>query len=176
MGRIGNLSSRCLVVNIRNAQERIIVSCRFSVVASQLFCLSIAFLAGCGPSEYAATIEPTVPAAGVIRYQGKPLDFYRVSFIPESKRPASGMTDKEGRFTLGTNAEGDGAAVGKHIVTVDYVGPPSNEEPGKETFAPPPASAVSVPAKFSSAETSGVSLDILATGNVHLEINLEEFK
>ena len=152
------------------------MSCRFSVIASQLFCLSIASIAGCGPSEYAATIEPTVPAAGVIMYQGKPLDFYRVSFIPEGKRPASGMTDKEGRFSLGTNAEGDGAVVGKHTVVVEYVGPPSNEEPGKETFAPPPASAVSVPEKFSSAETSGVNIDIPATGNADLEIKLEEFK
>ncbi len=106
-------------------------------------------------------------------YQGKPLDFYRVSFIPDGKRPASGMTDKEGRFALGTNAEGDGAAVGKHIVMVEYVGPPSNEEPGKETFAPPPAAAVKVPEKFSSVETSGVSIDITSAGNNEIKINLE---
>jgi hypothetical protein len=149
------------------------VTCRFSFVVSQLFCFASALSAGCGSSEYVATVEPTVPAAGVIMYQGKPLDFYRISFIPDGKRPASGMTDKEGRFTLGTNAEGDGAAVGKHIVMVEYVGPPSNEEPGKETFAPPPAASVKVPEKFNSVETSAVTIDIPATGQKDIKINLE---
>ncbi len=130
-------------------------------------------LSGCGSSEFVAPSEPTVPAAGVIKYQGKPLDFYRVSFIPEGKRPASATTDAEGRFTLGTNAEGDGAAIGKHVVTVEYVGPPSNDEPGKETFAPPPAAAVTVPEQFTSKETSGVIFDIPEAGNTSIDINLE---
>lgn len=131
------------------------------------------FVSGCSSSEYVAPSEATVPAAGVITYLGKPLDFYRVSFIPEGKRSAAAITDAEGRFTLGTNAEGDGAVVGHHIVTVEYVGPPSNEEPGKETFAPPPAAATTVPAKFTSTETSGVSIEIPEPGNTNLEINLE---
>jgi len=149
------------------------VSRRSSFVGAQLVVLAGMLVSGCSSSEYVAPSEATVPAAGVIKYQGKPLDFHRVSFIPDGKRPAAAVTDAEGRFTLGTNAEGDGAVVGKHVITVEYVGPPSNDEPGKETFAPPPAAAVKVPAKFTSTETSGVSIDIPEAGNTNLEINLE---
>ena len=130
---------------------------------------------GCGSDEYVAPVEQTVPAAGVVSYQGKPLDYYQVNFLPEAegKRPASAVTDANGQFVLGTNQPGDGAVAGRHVVTVEYVGPPSNEEPGKETFGPPPEPKVKVPRKFASAETSELMIEIPETGNESIVVDID---
>ena len=136
------------------------------------FLMSLA-VTGCGSGDYVASVEPTVPAAGVISYQGKPLDFYRVNFLPVGKRPAAAVTDANGTFVLGTNAVGDGAVAGRHVVTVEYVGPPVNEEPGKETFTLPPEPKVKVPPKFSSVEASGLVIEIPESGDANLAINID---
>jgi uncharacterized GH25 family protein len=78
---------------------------------------------GCGGSnEY-----ETTPVSGVVTCQGKPVANATVNFTPvpdESRaagqrgRVALGLTDKDGRFTLTTYQDGDGAIVGKHVVTV----------------------------------------------------------
>jgi hypothetical protein len=132
-------------------------------------------LTGCGSNDYVAPDEQTVPAAGVISYQGKPLDYYRVNFLPavEGKRPASAVTDANGQFVLGTDQPGDGAVTGTHVITVEYVGPPNNEEPGKETFGPPPEAQVKVPSRFASAETSELMIEIPEKGNESIVVNID---
>jgi len=128
---------------------------------------------GCGSSEYVATLEVTVPAAGVIQYRGQPLDFYRLNFIPEGKRPAAAITDADGKFVLGTNTPGDGAVVGRHRVTAEYVGPQVEVEPGKESFVAPPESKVRLPTKYASSETSELLIDIPESGDTNLVIKVE---
>ena len=59
------------------------------------------------------------------------------------------------------------------MVTVEYVGPPSNEEPGKETFGPPPEPKVKVPRKFASAETSELMIEIPEMGNESIVVNID---
>ncbi|MCC6511553.1 MAG: hypothetical protein IT423_20810 [Pirellulaceae bacterium] len=83
----------------------------------------IVVLSGCGGSnEY-----ETTPVRGVVTCHGKPVANATVNFtpLPEEGRPkgqrgrvALGLTDNEGRFTLTTYQDGDGAIVGKHTVTV----------------------------------------------------------
>jgi hypothetical protein len=85
-------------------------------------CLWVVF-SGCGGSnEY-----ETTPVSGVVTCQGKPVGNATVNFTPlldasrapgQRGRPALGLTDKDGRFTLTTYNDGDGAIVGKHTVTV----------------------------------------------------------
>lgn len=61
----------------------------------------------------------TVPVSGTIRYRGNPVGDADVAFItPGNSRYAIGVTDAQGRFTLGTFVPGDGALVGVHRVTV----------------------------------------------------------
>lgn len=75
---------------------------------------------------------------GQITLDGQPVTGLIVTFHPQARadsvnavtRQAMGETDAEGRFALGTNARGDGAAVGKHRVVLV----PGNREkplPGK---------------------------------------------
>jgi len=126
---------------------------------------------GCSQSP-TGEIEPTVPVAGIVTYQGRPLEDYHVTFFPEKGRPAAGRTDATGQFRLGTNQPGDGAVVGKHIATFVYVGPPSTETPGKEEFKPPPPPKVVIPPKYGDPKTSGVIQEVPDGGNTSLLIEL----
>ena len=90
---------------------------------------------GCN-SQPTGDIVPTSPAAGTATYQGKPLEFYQIRFVPEDGRPAAGVTDEKGNFTLGTNDLADGAPTGKHRVAISYVGPPKPPEWGVTDFSP----------------------------------------
>jgi hypothetical protein len=129
-------------------------------------------LSGCGDST--AEIERTVTARGVLTHRGQPLPYYQLMFHPgEGHRPAAGISDEKGKFVLGTNGEGDGAAAGKHRVSVVYVGPPSaNPEAGMNDFSPPPPPKVKLAAKYSQPETSGITLEIPASGSSDLKVEV----
>lgn len=124
--------------------------------------------------EQTAVIEKTVPAAGTVTYQGKPLEHYTVTFHPASgARIAAGTTDASGKFTLGTNKSDDGAVAGSHKVAIVYVGPKIEQEPGKEVFKPVPPPKVPIPEKFTNAETSGVTFDLPEAGNTDIKLELK---
>jgi hypothetical protein len=128
--------------------------------------------AGCDPGPR-AVIEKTVPAAGVLTWQGEPLEHYMITFYPkDGKRPAVARTDKEGRFTLGTNDANDGAVPGEHVVTVVYVGPEVHQEPGNEearTILPP---KVTIPEKYADVKSSDITIEVPAQGSADLDIEL----
>jgi hypothetical protein len=76
--------------------------------------LLLATAAGCGPSRPAL-----LPAEGVVTLDGKPLAEASVVFQPAGGgRPATGITDANGRFKVGTFKPHDGALPGMHVVTV----------------------------------------------------------
>lgn len=79
-------------------------------------------LAGCSDKDYALA-----PVSGTITYDGKPVDKLRVSFSPEpvgdnfSVGPYSkGVTNAEGKFSLKTRYDDDGAVLGKHKLSFQY--------------------------------------------------------
>lgn len=141
------------------------------VAAISLF--GVVSVSGCSRYEPSATLEDTADAAGTLTYQGEPLAFYEVVVYPPDHRPASGITDENGKFVLGTNGPGDGAVVGIHPVAVKFVGPPSDVEPGREEFGPPPTPTVALPDKYASPETSGVTVEIPESGDEDLKIDLQ---
>lgn len=79
----------------------------------------VSALIGCGGSK-----QP-VPVSGVVTLDGKPLKYTRVTFNPVERggHMAVGMTDEQGRFTLTTFEDGDGALPGEYKVTFYVVGP-----------------------------------------------------
>ena len=77
---------------------------------------------GCGGSGISA--PKTAPVRGVVHYKGKPAAGVRVTFHPQFdmgsvKFTPSGVTDKDGKFTLSTAAAGDGAPPGEYVVTFE---------------------------------------------------------
>jgi hypothetical protein len=80
----------------------------------------LTLLAGCGSKVEMA------PVSGTVTMNGKPVGNVLAIFHPEPEpgsieaptRPAMATADGQGRFELSTKVKGDGAAVGKHKVSV----------------------------------------------------------
>lgn len=137
--------------------------------------------------------RPTAEASGVVTYQGKPVEGATVSFIASAGEPISafGLTNAEGKFTLRTYEEDDGAVIGEHQVTVNKtdgatpkIEPPStgNNDPlNLETYnpppfgyTPPPVVKYLVPEKYSLAETSGLKATVTEDGPNEFTFNLTD--
>jgi len=130
--------------------------------------------AGCG-SGYGPRAEQaaSVPAAGVATWKGQPLAGFRITLHPaDSQRPASGVTDAEGRFVLGTNALDDGAVPGTHKVSVIPELPVDDGLGSAPTDAASLKSSVELPAKFASPESSGLTLEVPVGGSSSLQLTL----
>lgn len=110
---------------------------------------------GCGPDR-----PGTIPVSGRVTLEGKPVAGAAVTFAPaDGRRPATGLTDAEGRFTLATFADGDGALPGEHRVTVtkkEVIGATS----GPDGLSGPIGDVMVkwiVPKPYSNKESSGLS-------------------
>jgi hypothetical protein len=117
-------------------------------------------------------VERTVPASGVLTHKGQPLSYYAITLQPiEGKRGAAGETDEQGHFILGTNSQGDGASPGKHSIGIAYLGPPAARPDGQNNFkAPQPK--VKLAANYASPETSGLTVEVPASGSNDLKIDV----
>ena len=105
------------------------------------------------------------PVSGVVLLSGQPVEGAAVLFTPEAGgRPADGVTDKEGKFTLQTFAPGDGALIGKHKVaitgmrmtgvqaTADGLSGEVNESKAREVWF--------VPKMYANPDTSGLEVEV----------------
>lgn len=106
---------------------------------------------------------------GIVTYNGQPLLSADVTFLPESgAQAATGRTDAEGRYALGTFAIGDGAVLGKHRITVLAFGPDRPLRPG-ETGSGIPGELTRgdplIPTKYFAPETSGLVREVVAGKN-----------
>ena len=84
-----------------------LTACSLAIVAGAV--------AGCGPRP---GTDPTANVTGTVTLDGQPIERVSVAFMPESGRPASGLTDASGNFELSTFDTGDGAVLGKHKVVL----------------------------------------------------------
>ena len=147
------------------------------VVSSAAALLGL-FSGGCGDPLPRAHIEKVVPVSGTLTFQGKPLEFFQVTFLPtDGRRAAIGVTDAAGKFTMGTNKADDGAPPGTSKVAIVWVGPPAAEAAGQEEIIDDPSKlpkpAVQIPAKYGNPETSGLTQEIPAGGVSDLKIDLK---
>ena len=147
-------------------------------VSRQFLALLLLLAASGGCSDNGAPREAAVPVAGRVTYKGQPLPRYQVIFAPvDGRRPASGISDENGNFTLSTNAEGDGAPPGMHKVAVAWAGPPATDSTGSEVpIEDPklmPKQPINVPAKFANPDESGLTQEVPDKGIQDLVINLE---
>ena len=129
---------------------------------------------GC-TGEPKAEVFKTVSAGGTLTFKGKPLPGFLVSFQPtESSRTATGVTDSEGKFVLGTNAPGDGAVAGQHSVAVVWQ-PPVDDGMGDVIDDPAklPKPPVNLPVNYASVKTSGIRVEIPEEGNTEIAVELE---
>lgn len=149
------------------------ISLRAAILFAALPCL------GCGgrPGPI-AQIEEVVPVSGTLTYDGKPLEGFQVTFLPtDGRRAATGVTDSDGKFTMGTNRVGDGAPPGLHRVAIVWAGGGEAGTPGNEEVIDNPANlpkpSVEIPKKYQNADTSGLTQDVPESGLSDLTIELE---
>jgi len=124
-------------------------------------------LVGCGESR------PLAPVEGQVLYKGKPLEFGSVTFQPPGGQPARADIGPGGKFVLNTPGEGDGAVIGLNKVRVTCY---ESQAPGKT-----PASEGEgglgkslIPERYSSYETSGITMEVKSGQNEPLIIELTD--
>lgn len=131
-------------------------------------------LAGCGSGPPPGPEElPTVPAAGTVTYQGNPVANVDVAFQhSEGKVTATAKTGADGKFTLKSYGEKEGAPAGNYAVTVSVSGV-QEIEPGVLAPAPPGGFKSPIPTKYGSSTTSGLTMEIPAEGSADLKVELQ---
>lgn len=139
--------------------------------------LGMVSFSGCGGGYQTGEIEASVPVNGTLTFQGKPLESYQVVFMPDDgRRVATGVTDANGNFTLGTNKLGDGAPPGPCKVAIQFA-PPTVDGAGNEVIIDDPSKLpkpkIKIPAKYGNPETSGISQDVPKGGLKDLKIDLK---
>lgn len=140
-----------------------------------LLCLSV----GCGSDPGpVAKEEPSVPASGMVTFKGKPLPEFQVVLMPiDGRRPATGVTDAEGKFVLGTNTPGDGAPAGLSKVGIVWAGPEQTGDAVDQSAIDDPSKMpkppVVIPMKYSNPETSELTAEVPASGTSDLKFELQ---
>jgi hypothetical protein len=99
--------------------------------------------AGCSPGT------KIVPVSGIVLIDGQPLAHGQIQVAPAGYRPAVANIGPDGRFTLGTNADADGVAVGTHPVAVVAY---QIVKPGVQKWH--------APKKYRTTETSGLTMTV----------------
>jgi hypothetical protein len=117
---------------------------------------------GCGGGDSGNL--PTAPVSGTLSVEGKPVAAGAIHFHPQKGQAASGIV-KDGKFTLTTYNDGDGAIVGKHRVALEVVEEVPTADGDTTTKS-------LLPKKFSSPDSSGIELEIPAAGRPNLQINV----
>jgi len=92
--------------------------------------IATVFTTGCGGAG-------TVPAGGTVTYKGQPVAEANVMFTPEGGGEiATGQTDVQGKFRVGTVKPGDGAVPGEYRVSLTPKAAARAE--GDYSASPPP--------------------------------------
>jgi hypothetical protein len=135
--------------------------CSYSRLTGTL-AVAAALISGCGKPAYQLD---TAPVHGKVTLDGQPLPSGYVVVPTARGRMASGRIQPDGTFVMTTYDEGDGVQVGTHPVIV-------NELPPDE-FSPVPAQErVPIPTRYTSAGTSGLTVDVKPDEDHFLELNL----
>ena len=114
--------------------------------------------AGCSGAE---APPKTTKIEGTVTYKGAPLPKGRVTFEPEAAgdkknptRPATGPIEN-GKFTVSTFVQGDGALPGTYRVAVESV-----EEVSMEDFNAGKRDKPLIPKKYAVGKTSGLAVKV----------------
>jgi hypothetical protein len=118
------------------------------------------WMAACGGSDK----FDTVPAKGEVTYKGQPLGKGQIQLLPDNGPAAVGLIE-DGKFVLGTNADGDGAPPGKYRVTV------FSYKEIKNRFGETTSKSV-IPNRYANPDTSGLVVEIPEGGNEAIKVEL----
>lgn len=127
--------------------------------------------AGCGPQRAAVH-----PVSGEVRLEGKPFAAADVTFVPKNGRPALAQTNAQGRFTLRTWTDGDGAVAGEHVVCIVKHDESPPKPPKPNAAADPYAQAMRpnvAPADYASPLTSPLRATVVPGSQNRFDFDLK---
>ncbi len=139
--------------------------------------IGLAFSVGCGgEDEWAAKRPKIYRAGGLVNLDGKPLDDAIVVYHSVAHNvSAQGTTDKNGRFTLTTYKDKDGAAEGTQKVVVTkriYIEKKTKyDSPDEPSVAKVPKDLL--PLKYATPTTTDIEVEVEPNGNNDAVINLK---
>jgi len=137
-------------------------------------------VAGCSGSKLPPGAKPTKKTSVTVLYKGAPVEGAAVTFVnQEGPPPANGRTDAQGKATLTTYIDGDGATLGTHKVMIDKseaVGGQSvsTDDPKYDPYAKPATVKYLLPQKYSNIATSGLTADVKAEGANEFTFELKD--
>ena len=139
--------------------------------ASTILLLLAAAILGCGGGSKTSSVT------GRVTYKGKPVPKANVSFTPVegATRAATGLTDDNGNFTLGTFSTSDGALPGKYRIAISAYGPDRAPKPGEGSGMPGekvPGDPI-IPPKFFAPDSSGLTHEV-KRGSNHVDLDLKD--
>lgn len=120
-------------------------------------------------------LPKTVPASGVVTLDGKPVDGAQVVLVPagEGANGAFGTTDSSGRFSLRAYNEKPGAIPGEYKAQVSKtVEVRLSGSKGSLDGGDPVRFDYGVPAKYTGARTSGLTVTIPNSGIKDIKLAL----
>lgn len=122
---------------------------------------------GCGgrADEFA-----TAPVQGRVSIDGKPLANAQIIFTPERGPSATAVTEADGTFVLSSHGNGDGAVVGRHLVTV-MAREASREDMKGSPLLPVPGRNL-IPMTYGDPTTSGLEFQVKEGQQNSFEIQL----
>tara|TARA_R110002111_G_scaffold191869_2_gene258212 strand:- start:26446 stop:26913 length:468 start_codon:yes stop_codon:yes gene_type:complete len=88
-----------------------------------VMCTLMLGLTGCGGAAATETLPTTVPVAGVVTLDGKPLVSATVTFVPRGATKGVecvGFTDESGKYTLTQIRGAEGAPPGEYRVVINH--------------------------------------------------------
>ena len=125
----------------------------------------VVIASGCGDGR-----EKQVSVTGTVFYQGEPIEGARVTFHRVGARPASGVTDTEGRFTLRTYDPDDGAVIGVHAVAIGK----TDRNPKYDLTNPEKMFVDLLPLQYAQPHTSELTADVTADGENNFRFDLTD--
>lgn len=135
---------------------------RFKFVQSFLITACCLMLTGCPSDSGLGRVQ------GVITVDGEPAAQATVRFYPSEGRGSFGTSDAEGRYELKYSVKKNGAAIGKHKVTVSTAVNPDFSMETREQVSP--GRPESLPAKYYDRKQTELSADVTSGNN---EINFD---
>lgn len=151
---------------IEHRQSRI-----FPLLVAALGGLLPGFLGGCG-----RRLPAVAKVSGIVTIDGRPVVGGIVMFRPERGRFAVGTTDSAGHYNLTTFRPGDGAILGRHIVTIDAREDNEGRAPramsaeeefrkAQQLYPTHPRVLWVVPERYAQEATTPLVVEVEATGN-----------
>lgn len=136
----------------------------------------IPFTTGCGSSDKWKDSRPTTSeASGVVTFNGKPLEEAQIVLVPEGTSAAgSALSGVNGEFSLAAFPPDAGVVPGTYNVMVVKSFVPQNPDPNDPESRSIQYAKALIPAKYSDARTSGLSITVPESGVTDLKLELVE--